>query len=102
MKQDVCFDWWQRNDLCYKNGDLIFAGRNVSSLAAKFGSPSFVYSAKRFIENLNRVKSSLDEAGFKNRHTLYYAMKANRFAPLLTYLKLSGLCGIDACSPNEV
>ena len=102
MKQDVCFDWWQRNDLCYQNGDLIFAGRNVSSLAAQFGSPSFVYSAKRFIENLNRVKSSLDEAGFKNRHTLYYAMKANRFAPLLTYLKLSGLCGIDACSPNEV
>jgi diaminopimelate decarboxylase len=34
--------------------------------------------------------------------SLFYAMKANRFAPLLTYLKLSGLCGIDACSPAEV
>jgi diaminopimelate decarboxylase len=29
-------------------------------------------------------------------------MKANRFAPLLTFLKQTGLCGIDACSPGEV
>ena len=29
-------------------------------------------------------------------------MKANRFAPLLRFIKQTGLCGIDACSPNEV
>ena len=40
--------------------------------------------------------------GGQQRHRLYYAMKANRFAPLLTFLKQSGLCGIDACSPAEV
>ena len=38
----------------------------------------------------------------KDRHSVLYAMKANRFAPLLAALKQSGLCGIDACSPREV
>ena len=30
------------------------------------------------------------------------AMKANRFMPLLSNLKQKNLCGIDACSPQEV
>src|SRR5690606_36682154 len=45
---------------------------------------------------------ALDNAGFNNRHSIYSAMKANRFTPLLTFLKQTGICGIDACSPAEV
>lgn len=37
-----------------------------------------------------------------DRFRVHYAMKANRFAPLLTFLKQTGLCTIDACSPQEV
>lgn len=42
----------------------------------------------------------MDSTGL--RAEIRYAMKANRFGPLLTAMKLSGLCGIDACSPGEV
>lgn len=95
-------DWWQRADLCYQQQHLHFAGHNVADLARQFGTPSFIYSAKRVKENIERVKNALSTIGGQQQHRLFYAMKANRFAPLLTFLKQSGLCGIDACSPAEV
>ncbi len=94
--------WWQRPDLCYQQGSLHFAGERVADLALQFGTPSFVYSARRIRDNLARIHGALEQAGFGGRHSICYAMKANRFAPLLTYMKQTGLCGIDACSPNEV
>jgi diaminopimelate decarboxylase len=94
--------WWQRDDLCYQQGQLIFAGHPVEELAERFDTPAFVYAASRVRENLKRLHRALTRAGFEKRYSLYYAMKANRFAPLLTFLKQTGLCGIDACSPGEV
>lgn len=102
MNKPNPYDWWQRQDLGYQNQQLMFAGRSVASLAKQFGTPSFVYSAKRLQENFSRIHQALNNAGLKNQFSLYYAMKANRFAPLLTFLKQTGLCGIDACSPQEV
>src|SRR5690606_21600969 len=72
------------------------------ALARQCGTPSFVYSASRVQHKLQAIKTALDNAGFAGRNTIHYAMKANRFAPLLTFLKQTGLCGIDACSPQEV
>lgn len=80
----------------------MFAGHPVSALAARYGSPAFVYSMARVKANLQRLHSALEAAGFAGRYSILYAMKANRFAPLLTHLKTLGLCGIDACSPQEV
>lgn len=94
--------WWQRSDLCYQNNELYFAGQAVQHLANQFGSPSFVYSAARIEANLLRVRNALDMAGLKHRSSIFYAMKANRFAPLLRFIQQTRLCGIDACSPNEV
>lgn len=94
--------WWQREDLCYRQGQLFFAGQSVQRLAEWYGTPSFVYSAARVRANLERLHAALEQAGLRDDFTLHYAMKANRFAPLLTFLKQSGLCGIDACSPAEV
>jgi diaminopimelate decarboxylase len=94
--------WWQRADLCYRRQQLHFAGHRVAVLAHQFGTPAFIYSAQRLRENIERVNNALLTVGGQQRHQLYYAMKANRFAPLLTYLKQTGLCGIDACSPAEV
>ena len=79
-----------------------FAGQPVEKLAFQFGTPSFVYSSSRVEANLKRIRQALDSAGFGGRSSIYYAMKANRFAPLLTFIRQTGLCGIDACSPNEV
>ena len=94
--------WWQRDDLSYHNNELTFNGQSVSELGRQFGTPSFFYNPHRVQENIQRIKSALDKKGLTGRHKIYYAMKANRFMPLLTILKESGLCGIDACSPDEV
>lgn len=102
MSCEEIIQWWQRDDLCYHEGRLYFAGFSVEDLACQFGSPSFVYSVSRMLANVTRVKKALVEIAKQPEHCVYYAMKANRFTPLLTTLKQSGLCGIDACSPQEV
>ena len=102
MGQAPTFPWWQRDDLCYQGQELYFSGRRVADLAGQFGTPSFIYSAQRVRANIVRVKESLLRSAGQPDHRLFYAMKANRFAPLLTFLKQTGLCGIDACSPAEV
>lgn len=94
--------WWARSDLDFVAGELSFAGSQVAELAKQFGTPLFLYSAQRVIANSNRIFKALQDAGFADRCNLFYAMKANRFAPLLTALKLNSRLGIDACSPNEV
>ena len=95
-------EWWEREDLHFQDGVLMFAGRRVDDLAGQFGTPTFFYNSKRIVANVERLRSALHEAGLGTRSRIKYAMKANRFAPLLTHLRGTGLVGIDACSPNEV
>jgi diaminopimelate decarboxylase len=102
LNQQSYYRWWQRTDLCYRQEHLFFAGRSVQGLADQCGTPAFVYSAARIEANLNRLHTALTATGLAGRYSLHYAMKANRFAPLLTFVKQTGLCGIDACSPGEV
>ncbi|MCK7595603.1 methyltransferase domain-containing protein [Pseudomarimonas salicorniae] len=93
-------EWWERPDRHYDaGGDLRFAGRSVGALAAELGTPTFVYCAARISQNVTRLRRALDGAGMLVR--LFYAMKANRYAPLLRHMRGLGV-GIDACSPNEV
>lgn len=96
------FSWWQRPDLCYQAGQLQFAGNRVKDLIVEHGTPTFVYSGQRLASNIERLKAALDATALKNRYTILYAMKANRFRPLLQFLQQQGSVGIDACSPNEV
>jgi diaminopimelate decarboxylase len=51
-------------------------------------------------ENLERLRAALAAAGVT--YDAYFALKANRFGPLLDELRAHGACGIDACSPDEV
>ncbi|MDH5408136.1 MAG: diaminopimelate decarboxylase [Gammaproteobacteria bacterium] len=94
--------WWQRDDLCYQNGQLYFAGHEVNQLAKLHSTPTFFYNAQRLNDNIARLHTALQHAGMTGKYRVLYAMKANRYAPLLTHLKSTGLVGIDACSPNEV
>jgi diaminopimelate decarboxylase len=94
--------WWHRPDLCYKNNKLHFSGLDVNKLASQFKAPTFLYSSERVVSNILSIKNALKQYVPKNPHKIYYAMKANRFSPLLTFLNIKQLCGIDACSPNEV
>ncbi len=91
--------WWERADLYYRNDRLAFGGRELATLATA-GTPAYVYRAGRVHENLERLRGALDAAGVV--HDIYYALKANRYAPLLDDLRAHGACGIDACSPAEV
>jgi diaminopimelate decarboxylase len=91
--------WWQRPDLRYRDGRLEFAGCELAPLAAA-GTPTYVYSADRVRQNLRRLRDALAAAQLD--HDIYYALKANRFAPLLDTIAATGQCGIDACSPAEV
>lgn len=72
----------------------------MHALGEKLGTPIFLYSAERILENINRVHLALEKTGLRNR--IFYALKANRFAPLLTFIKTSTGCGVDVCSPKEV
>lgn len=92
--------WWAREDLGFVDGRLRLAGHDVAALAEQADGPLFLYSAARALANLDRLKAALAQAGRPSR--VYYAMKANRFPPLLDALARGGGCGIDACSPDEV
>lgn len=91
--------WWERADLHYREGRLEFGGCDLASLAER-GTPAYVYRAGRLRENLQRLRAALDGAGVP--HEAYFAIKANRFGPLLDALRADGGCGIDACSPAEL
>ena len=92
--------WWARGDLHYRDGQLHLAGQNLAELAHSAGIPVYAYSARRVVDNLARLAEALTRYGV--RHKIFYALKANRFLPLVTYLKLAGNCGLDVCSPGEL
>ena len=91
--------WWKRDDLCYQDGHLFFSGVSVADLIGLTKTPAFFYSGKRISQNIDRLHSALSQL---DSHKIYYAIKANRFAPVLTYMKSRGLCGVDICSPSEL
>jgi len=92
--------WWARDDLGYRSGRLTLGGHDVEALAAGVEGPLFLYLAPRVRANLERVNAAL--AGVGRPARLYYAMKANRFPPLLEAMAGWGLSGIDVCSPDEL
>ncbi len=94
-------DWWARGDLHFDaDGWLQFAGERVAELARRAGTPAYFYSGARIVDNVARLRRAL--AGFSPRPVrLSYAMKSNRFAPVLMLMRELGL-GLDVCSPGEV
>lgn len=92
--------WWERDDLRRYEEELIFCGRAITEVVGSLRDPTFVFALPRFRANLERLKKALTAAGVS--HQLYYAMKANRSLPILSYLRSTGLCGLDVCSAEEV
>lgn len=92
--------WWERSRLAYHQNELHIGRSKASEIAVQAGKPVFVYDAQRIQENLSHLHCSLEQQGV--RHRILFAMKANRYLPILTLLKLSGICGVDVCSGYEV
>jgi len=92
--------WWARERLDYQDGELHLGRQNLANLVKSAGTPSFVYDATRIAQNLDRIHTALDKHAVE--HEIFFALKANRYLPLVTFLKLNGRCGLDVCSPNEL
>jgi diaminopimelate decarboxylase len=69
----------------------------VSRLAARFGTPLYVYSASAIRERLR----TFDQAFRKISHTVCYSVKANSNLNILRLLRRLG-CGFDVVSGGEL
>ncbi len=92
--------WWQRKDLGFQDDRLYLGQCDLTDLAKKVGTPSYVIRAPRVVEKLSQLHNALDQV--KLEHQIFYAIKANRSPKLLTYLAAQRLCGADVCSPGEL
>jgi diaminopimelate decarboxylase len=92
--------WWERKDLGYRKGRLFLGNRDLLEFVQSAGTPVYLYNSARIKENLTRLAQALAKREIKFK--IFYALKANRFLPLVTYLKMLGQCGVDVCSPGEL
>jgi diaminopimelate decarboxylase len=92
--------WWSRDGLTWNEAGLSVGGRSASSLATANGTPLYVYDAGHIRERIASLRGALAGIGAPSR--IYYAIKANRFGPLVAAIRAEGNVGIDACSPREV
>lgn len=91
--------WWSRDRLHYDGDDLVFAGHRVADLVDQYG-PIMAYDTKRIRDRIQTLHGALSRTGQPRR--MYYAVKANRFGPVVAAVRDTGVCGIDCCSPGEV
>lgn len=92
--------WWERNDLRYHDDSLRFAGLDLHSHAKRSATPGYVYSADRMRTNLLSLKEALHSQGVP--HRIFYALKSNRFLPVVNTIQSLRLSGLDVCSPREM
>ena len=92
--------WWENSAVRLAAGRVLVAGRPAEAWARKMGTPLFVYSRARLIENYRRLRNLFDETVHEDVR-IGYAMKANPYPPLLEALRREG-AWIDAVSPGEV
>lgn len=79
---------------------LTLDGVDVSSLAERHGTPLYVYGR----QTLSRRFDELERAGASlgRPFEIRYAMKSNRFGPVLDLVRERKTLKVDTCSPREV
>ncbi|HNF58918.1 MAG TPA: diaminopimelate decarboxylase, partial [Elusimicrobiota bacterium] len=78
---------------CYRGSDLWVEGVKAADLAARLGTPLYVYSAAKIRSQFERF----DRAFAAFPHTICYAMKANSNLGVLSHLARLG-AGADIVS----
>ena len=81
----------------YQEQELYCENVPLSELVEEFGTPLYVYSRNRVIENFRTLEAPL--AG--TEHTICYALKANANTALLKILAQEG-AGADVVSAGEL
>lgn len=92
--------WWENEFATVKRNRLYLAGRRAEDLAAKYGTPLYVYGKDAAVARFRFLEGILAECSPVDAW-ICYAMKANPHPGLLVLLRRSG-ARIDAVSPNEV
>lgn len=83
-----------------ENGHLRFAGKDVASLAEKYGTPLYLLDEDRIREKCREYRRALYSA-FGENAGAFYAGKALCFKGLYRIIEEEGL-GIDVVSPGEI
>lgn len=92
--------WWESEFLRVRGRRLFLGRSSAEHIAAKHGSPLYVYSRTRIVSNYQRLRRTFaNELGKPLR--ICYAMKANPHREILGLLRRQG-AWIDAVSPEEV
>ncbi|QKG71693.1 pyridoxal-dependent decarboxylase, exosortase A system-associated [Erythrobacter mangrovi] len=79
------------------DGELAIGGRRVSELVAEAGqTPLFVYSRQRIADRIADLRTAMPE-----QLKINYAIKANSFAPVLSYVSTL-VDGLDIASGGEL
>lgn len=81
----------------YRDWFLYIGGVAANELAARFGTPLYVYDAAVIRRQVERVKSAFSGLPFQP----FYAMKANSNLSILRLIREHGF-GCDAVSPGEI
>lgn len=83
-----------------EDGELCFAGMELSPLAKKYGTPLYLYDEDRIRHNCRSYLSAVRE-GFGENARVMYASKAASFKRLYEIIKEEGL-GVDVVSCGEI
>jgi diaminopimelate decarboxylase len=81
----------------YKNGSLHCEGVDLNGLAARYGTPLYVYSGGTILDHYTRLDQALAELD----HEIAYAVKANSNLSVLRLLATEG-AGFDIVSGGEL
>lgn len=85
------------DSIAYRNGVLHCDAVPLSQIAAQVGTPTYVYSLKRALANLQRIRTAFAAL----RPHIHYSAKANANLALLKTLIDAG-AGVDAVSAGEI
>jgi diaminopimelate decarboxylase len=93
-------NWWENDFAAVKRNKLHLAGRKAEDLAARHGTPLYVYGREAILARFAALERAF-AAGAALPAWICYAMKANPHPGILSLLRQRG-ARIDAVSPNEV
>ena len=78
------------------DGELLIGGIPVTSLAAEYGTPLFVYDRSVVDQKLSLLRRAL-----RGRFSIYYSVKANPNPAILRHFIANG-CGLEVASGGEL
>jgi diaminopimelate decarboxylase len=93
-------NWWENDFAAVKRNKLHLAGRKAEDLAARHGTPLYVYGREAIFARFAALERAF-AAGTSLPAWICYAVKANPHPGILSLLRQRG-ARIDAVSPNEV